>query len=296
MLQFRKIEMKDKRIIEKYLKLYDFVTCYYSFNSMFLWRDYYKLEVAFENDSMYVKVGIDNEIKFYIPFSKDLDLGVEKLKKYTDDINIPLIFTFVEDNFKKILEAKYNVSYINVRERANYIYSIEELAMLEGKKFKQKRNFVNSFKSNNLLCYEFGPIENGNKNEYIEFLDKWYKENDDGSESLKNEKKAVLEAIDNYEELELQGAVLYLDSELIALTIGTINCEILDVHFEKANIEHRGAYQMINYLFSNLMLKKVKYLNREEDLGHPGLRQAKMSYNPIFLGENYDVIVKNRLE
>lgn len=291
MLEFRQIQINDKELIEKYLKLYDFVTCYYSFVSMYLWKDYYKTEIAEQDGILYIKTSYEDQIRFYIPLSdKPLAEGINILQDYTKQNNIKLKFIFVEEKFRVILENEFEgFIFEDIRDRSNYIYATDDLANLQGKKFKQKRNFVNSFKTNNLLDYKFEEYDTNKVEDYITFFKKWYKQNEDNSESMKNEKLALRSAIEYFNYFNMIGGVLYLDGEIIAITMGKITNNILDVHFEKADSMERGAYQMINYLFANLVLGQVEFINREEDLGHPGLRKAKLSYNPIMMGNNYDI-------
>ena len=61
--------------------------------------------------------------------------------------------------------------------------------------------------------------------------------------------------------------------------------DTLIVHIEKALTEVQGAYTVINQQFALHEGAAYRYLNREEDLGEDGLRQAKMSYKPVFLIE-----------
>jgi hypothetical protein len=52
------------------------------------------------------------------------------------------------------------------------------------------------------------------------------------------------------------------------------------VHIEKARRDYDGAFTMINKLFAATIPEQYTYVNREEDLGIEGLRQAKLSYKP----------------
>ena len=60
-------------------------------------------------------------------------------------------------------------------------------------------------------------------------------------------------------------------------------------HIEKANTEFKGIYQAINNYAAVNQLKTYAFVNREEDLGHAGLRKAKLSYNPVRLEEKYHI-------
>ena len=51
----------------------------------------------------------------------------------------------------------------------------------------------------------------------------------------------------------------------------------------------KGLNQLLNQEFCKHGLKKFKYVNREQDLGHEGLRKAKLSYYPDHLVNKYTV-------
>ena len=61
------------------------------------------------------------------------------------------------------------------------------------------------------------------------------------------------------------------------------------MHYEKAIGEYKGIYQFINRAFASVLPRDFKYINREQDLGDPGLRQAKMTYRPYGFVKKYQV-------
>lgn len=106
------------------------------------------------------------------------------------------------------------------------------------------------------------------------------------NENIKNERRALTYALRHYEELELSGAIIRVKGKVVAFTFGApINQDTFGVHFEKADIHIDGAYNIINQEFAIHLPEQYTYLNREEDLGIPGLRQAKQSYHPVILLE-----------
>jgi hypothetical protein len=61
------------------------------------------------------------------------------------------------------------------------------------------------------------------------------------------------------------------------------------VHIEKADPEIPGLYAVINQQFCENCWSDVPFVNREQDLGEPGLRKAKLSYYPDHLEEKFQV-------
>ena len=103
------------------------------------------------------------------------------------------------------------------------------------------------------------------------------------------ERVALQRAFDHWQELGLEGLVMYVGSQVVAMTMGSfLDDETIDVHFEKADLDFSGAYAVINRAFARYIRDKhpgVKFLNREEDMGIEGLRKAKLSYHPHHLVE-----------
>jgi hypothetical protein len=64
------------------------------------------------------------------------------------------------------------------------------------------------------------------------------------------------------------------------------------IHFEKANDRYKGVYQYINQEFAKTLPNYFKLVNREQDLGDEGLRQAKMTYRPSSFVKKYRVTKK----
>ncbi len=96
---------------------------------------------------------------------------------------------------------------------------------------------------------------------------------------------AAKEALEHMEYLQLCGGIFYVDDEPVAYTLGEelARGKMFVIHFEKAVLkkEYKGIYQYVNQAFAALLPEKYELINREQDLGDPGLRQAKESYRPV---------------
>ena len=190
-------------------------------------------------------------------------------------------FTRLEDLYPGRFEIKYDRNY------ADYVYETEKLAKLSGKKYHSKKNHVNKFMS----LYEdwaYEPITKDNVEECFQMILEWRHENGcDGDEEKNAEICVAQNALRLYDELGFRGGALRVNGKIAACTIGEPGNkkDTMIVHIEKALTEVQGAYTVINQQFALHEGAAYRYLNREEDLGEDGLRQAKMSYKPVFLIE-----------
>jgi len=82
-------------------------------------------------------------------------------------------------------------------------------------------------------------------------------------------------------------------NKIVAFSIGEmLNDDTAIIHFEKSDPNIRGLYQVINHEFVVHAWPHTTYINREEDMGIPGLRHSKESYNPHHYVEKFDVTLK----
>jgi hypothetical protein len=129
--------------------------------------------------------------------------------------------------------------------------------------------------------------------EAIKLMDRWA-EDKEKDQNLVGERLAVEKVFRNYSRLpETKVGGIFIDDVLEAFSFGDLlNPDTAVIHVEKANPEIRGLYAAINKLFLENEFPSVEFVNREEDLGIEGLRQAKLSYKPIKLVEKYTLIEK----
>jgi len=110
---------------------------------------------------------------------------------------------------------------------------------------------------------------------------------------LEYEERAMRDVFLNLDKVGYLSGVIRIGGKIEAISIGgKLGTKTVTVHVEKANTEYRGLYQAINNEFCKAMAKGVKRINREEDMGIPGLRKAKLSYNPVKFVEKYIVTLK----
>ncbi|MBQ9759807.1 MAG: DUF2156 domain-containing protein [Clostridia bacterium] len=177
----------------------------------------------------------------------------------------------------------------------DYVYDINDLADLPGRRYHGKRNHCKQFETAYPRA-EVVPITEKNLDAARRMSHAWYALREDGETDFEMEKRAIARAFDHYTELGLEGLMLVSDGEVLALTMGNrMTKEVFDVNFEKAMPHATGAYAAINRAFARYIREKypkVRFLDREEDMGLEGLRRAKMSYHPHHRVEKYRATVK----
>ena len=115
----------------------------------------------------------------------------------------------------------------------------------------------------------------------------------DAMESLDAEILGIHDILNNdevFDSVKIGG--IFIDGRLRAFSIGNYNpaerMAIIDI--EKADPEINGLYQMINREFLVHEFPDAEIVNREDDVGLPGLRKAKLSYCPIGYERKYMII------
>ena len=176
----------------------------------------------------------------------------------------------------------------------DYIYRQTDLAELAGKKYHQKRNHVARF-MRECPGWHYEEIIPAMLDEVLAMEKAWAAENRvRNPEGFDEELVAFERNISKFEQFSMRGAVLRENgagSRIIAFTMGEpLSANTFCTHYEKAYADYTGTYQMINRAFAQHSLDDFEFINREEDLGHEGLRKAKLSYHPTILLEKYRAV------
>ncbi|MCR4948611.1 MAG: phosphatidylglycerol lysyltransferase domain-containing protein [Treponema sp.] len=195
------------------------------------------------------------------------------------------------DSFLSKYHSEYHISWKTNSCDYDYIYLQKNLSELQGAQYQKKRNHISRFYrtyGNSWVYKSFSG--NDISSDFLKVAEDWFFEkNDLNNQALELEQQAIKLAIKNAKLLNLSGGILYIDGNPIAMTLASpISNNVLDVIYEKCIKEHEqnGAYAMINQQFAK-NCGSYKYINREEDLGIPGLRKAKLSYKPEMILEKW---------
>jgi hypothetical protein len=178
---------------------------------------------------------------------------------------------------------KMGIKIIEDRDNFDYLYFRSDLAELAGKKFHKKKNLVNAFR-NAYPSHEARPLELDLIPQALEVLERWRL--DKGGDG---DYRAAREALELFGSLKLRGALFYVDGVPAGWCLGESLAKgrMFAVHFEKAVDGIKGIYQYMNQAFAASLPCFFTYINREQDLGDEGLRQAKETYRPCGFVKKY---------
>lgn len=291
MIKFQNLELKDKSLFEKYLKPYKLKTSEYSFTNLFIWRKACNTQYALIDNSLIIKKkDFNDEEHFMQPlgYTEDnLHNILCSLQEYRKEHNLKYLFKDAEEDFVNKLQALENMDFHILEDRDNfdYIYSSEKLINLSGKILHKKKNHYNYFVKN--YTYETVALNKDLVPACIDASRRWCRiKNCKGY--LLYELNAIEEILRNSSQLDFQGIVVYVDNNIEGFTIGEkMNDDMAVIHIEKANPEINGLYNFVNRTFIENYFNNVPLINREQDLGLDGLRQAKESYQPLKLEKKF---------
>ncbi len=298
MISFKEIVLEDKDWINELLSQCHYMSCEYCFGNHFIWKNAYDERVCRINDYYTVELSDDEGergFSFLFPAGTgDLKPVIEELMEYCRSENLPFRLHSMPEEMVPEMERMFPglFDFTVDRDYSDYIYTVEDLTNLAGKKYHGKRNHIARFKEGN---WAFEPMGDDNFEECMEMNREWCRLNDCGrDEGIKTEQCAVRRSFKYFRELDFFGGLLRLDGKVVAYTIGErLNSDTVVVHIEKAFSDIQGAYPTINREFVANMCQNYRYVNREEDLGVEGLRRAKLSYQPAILLPKYGVKLKN---
>ncbi len=294
-LDYKEVALDDREWMDRLFAMGERGSLEYSFTTTFLWRHIYQFRAARMDDYLII-LSEPKKPTYLFPVGQGpLNKVIETLAEEVRELNIPLIFNTVLPGDKAKLEAMYpgKFEFELWRDGADYIYETQSLATLSGKKLAAKRNHIHRFTDNH-PTWQYEKLSEQNIDDARQMNLAWCLQAGCMEDSgLTDEYCAVEQAFRHFSELRLSGGLIRAEGRVVAFSIGDpLNENTFLVHFEKAYSDVQGAYPMINQQFVLNNCLDYAYVNREEDAGVPGLRQAKLSYNPHRLVEKYIATLK----
>lgn len=298
-LEFKTLEKADKAVIDAVFQDRYYENSHFNFTNLFMWRNAYQIMWTIEDEVLYMKAMWEDKEFALQPFGPEekMQTAIEKWLTYFAEKGADFYMYGIEKRmvaeFEQYDKATFEIE--EDRDNFDYVYHSEDLINLSGRKFHSKKNHINSFRKNYPDAI-YLPITAELITQCKLNINGWYKKHSEGEDedyTLLTERNAIIEVLNNFDDLKLEGGALVLDGRVIAFTFGEqLNTDTAVIHVEKADPEIRGAYPLINQSFVKHAWSEMTYINREEDMGIEGLRTAKLSYKPVKMIEKFNVKLK----
>ena len=293
------MEKADKPIFDKYFHARYYENAHFNFTNLYMWRKPYNTRWAEIDGVLYMFADWHGETFALQPFGPEdkMQSAIKTLLDCFESKGMEFNIGGVEQNFvdelRQYPDAEFEIE--KIENNFDYVYLVEELINLPGRKFHSKKNHLNAFWKNYPFA-EYMSITCEIIPQCRAELENWYELRSPelpNDPFLDDEHNAIIEVLDNFGDFNLKGGAIKLNDRIVAFSFGEqLNSDTAVIHVEKADPDIRGAYAAINQQFAADAWSDMKYINREEDMGLPNLRKAKESYKPVKLIEKFSARLK----
>ena len=288
---FKSIDIGDKLIFNSYFTRFPLKISEYSFTNLFMWRKSYEFQwTEYKDNLLLISVKNPALIKAFPPIGKDPILAIKYLYSLAQKLDVPLVFHRIPlDYLPYFDEFQDKIKKIEDRDNFDYIYARDRMISLYGKELANKRKNLNRFKNRNEWNYE--SLTSEHIPEILNLQEEWCKNLEcEGRINLRYEHEGIVDILTHMKDLDFMGGVLKVDGNVVAFCLyEKLDNETYVCHVEKAKREILGSYEAINQVYCNQIPDKIRFVNREQDLGIKNLRIAKERYQPDTFIKKYQI-------
>lgn len=306
MIDFKEVSLSDRQWIEPILFEMGTRSCEMTFTVLYTWRRAYGIRIARMGDFVLGQMNGPHGTAYIYPMGRgDVKAAVEAMERDAFERGIAFRLICVTPEMIAELDRLFpdKFRYQDDRDSFDYIYGVDKLSDLVGKKLQAKRNHINRFVENH-PDWTAEPVTPENMQQCLEVERQWKidaaAETVAGSEEEADQKAedvALYTAMRDFDALGLEGILIRAGGQPVAFALGKqASAESYNIHFEKANADIQGSYAIVNREYARFIRETcptVQWINREDDMGVEGLRRAKESYRPDFLIEKHTAIPCN---
>jgi hypothetical protein len=317
--ELKHFDLKAKEVMNEYLSLINVDVSDYTFAGNYIWLSTATGFYTIVNDTFCLFILNSGEMSMLLPplgkkqntYDAILEC-FEIMNSHNSNKNYSKIEYVHEDileGFVDYLEEGTLIyemlkDFIIEKKLVDYIYKADSLIDLKGDSYKSKRNEINRF----VKIYPNHKIEILDKQKHgsdvLGLFNKWVKDRttympkeevEAFLDGIYFERFAIKRLINDYENLDIIGLVIYIDDEIKGFTVGErINESTASVIIEKTDFEILGCAQFIFREFTKILKEKyaIEYINVGDDMGFENLKKVKMSYRPFKLVPKYTIYQK----
>jgi hypothetical protein len=292
--QFNDLTLEDKPLFDRLFTQFPPVISEFTFTNLFIWRRPYQTKISRFRNLLCLLSEQKENIFFFPPIGEgDVVECSQSLLQYLGGTGAPPKILRVPEAVATQIDWKASGMKAELdRSQCDYVYLVQDLIELKGRKYHRKRNHIKQFQEK--YSFQYIPLTPEWIPQCLHLQTEWCDLRDcEANPGLLNESLAIKEAFTHFEELGVKGGAILINGKVEAFTLGDpLNPETIVIHIEKANPAYEGLYPTINQGFLEHEWSGYTYVNREQDLGEEGLRKAKESYFPHHMVNKYTITLE----
>jgi len=304
-MKFKPLTFSDYQSLIPFFSRQRYTLCPYSLSSIVVWNnEVYRPCFALENDTLIVYADFARgrqRSHLILPISPEKEFTPEELADLSHRSGCHTYWFVPGDYLERYGENKTKDLFIVEPQEGydDYVYRTVDLATLEGRKYSKKRNLIKQFErqysegAGNVVIKDIFKEDVSN---CLLFLDRWCEERDcdvDKDEDLACEWHATRNALKHIDELGFRGIMLLIEGTVQAFGIASQLTDTMSaIHFQKASVRFKGLYQFFDRECARRLFPELEYINKESDMGIPGLAQLKHSYYPVKMVRAYRLTIR----
>lgn len=295
-LEFHRLTIEDQDQYKSHYEMSHTLITDLTFACRIAWDPVFQTEIAFCEDCclMISNGGSFTDPHLLMPLGNPTRDKLDKILDFVDEefagrgwkLKVMCIEDAQKEMFSDLTDYTAELEYSE--SASDYVYDAEALRSLNGNVLHKKRNHVNRFLrlySN----YRYRTLQMSDKEECLSLVTDWcMTKGIDPFDVHESDYQMIEQLFLHFDRLGLRGGLIEIDGKVRAFSIGSKgNDNTAFMHFEKADANFDGIYAAINKLTLENEFPEVAFVNREEDMGIPGLKKSKQSYSPLLLRKKY---------
>lgn len=275
-----------------------------TFANLFCLRKKYGTEICIDGGVLYIRQKnriYNGQTAYFAPifpesmapedFTDAVDMILEASRK--ERIK-PYFFGVTEDNLSLFEQSiKHSFKITEQRDWFEYLYRSEKFVNFASSELSKQRRAVNRFW--NLYGAEAAVerILPSNIQKVVKYQSDWLANNLDRNmdrDSLISENESILNGLDNFWSLNLEGIIVSVGKSVRGYAYGTIlPGGAFDIIAQKGDVEYQQIYKVVLQEHVKTFYERAELTNMEEDIGLVGLRRSKERYKPDYMLKKYIV-------
>jgi hypothetical protein len=295
--EFSPLRLSDYNSLSGFLERHPQPLTGYTFSSLAAWQPFFHYSwILAEPEVLLISCIVDPDPNRHLlqPLGSPSAALKGKVVDKSGQLSYPLKLIGVSAPFiKENPDLLQSFSAREDRAVSNYVYTTRSLAELPGRKYAKKRNLL--AQASNLYTWSCKELTGSLTSLCSEVLNSIMEEEHPQIEGTLKRELAALECTLRYfDEFSQKGVVILVDKRPVAFSIyEAISPTTVAIHFERALRSYKGLYQVVNWETAKVIAAQgFEFINREEDVGDKGLRDAKLSYHPVEIVPAYELVCR----